>query len=151
MNIRTMTYDDYDEVYSLWLNTPGMGINTYDDSREGICRYLARNPETCFVAEKDGKIIGVILSGHDGRRGFIHHTAVDGRAQRLGLGSALVDTALSALGREGIKKVALVCYRENDRGNAFWEKQGFTVREDLFYRNKEMVELVYVNTGDVSV
>ena len=70
MEIRKMTADDYDGVYRLWLDTPGMGLNNLDDSREGIERYLRRNPGTCFVAQKEGRIVGAIMSGHDGRRGF---------------------------------------------------------------------------------
>ena len=74
--IRIMTISDYEQVYALWLSIPGMGLNNLDDSKEGIEKYLKRNPSTCFVAEKNDSIIGVILSGHDGRRGYIHHTAV---------------------------------------------------------------------------
>lgn len=70
MQIRLMTISDYNQVYELWINTPGMGLNNLDDSKEGIDRYLKRNPSTCFVAEDEGKIIGVIMSGHDGRRGL---------------------------------------------------------------------------------
>ncbi|MFY9505345.1 MAG: GNAT family N-acetyltransferase, partial [Caldicoprobacterales bacterium] len=73
MIIRRMTIDDYDQIYNLWLNTPGMGLNDIDDSRQGINKYLQRNPNTCFVAEKNTKLIGVIMSGHDGRRGYVHH------------------------------------------------------------------------------
>ena len=146
MKIRIMTIDDYEQVYSLWLNTPNMGLNNLDDSKEGIARYLARNPESCFVAEKDSRIIGVILSGHDGRRGFIHHVAVDKDEQRQGIGAALVDTAMSALESEGINKVALVVFRYNEGGNAFWEKLGFIARDDLFYRNKAIKELTRIDT-----
>ena len=124
MTIRLMTINDYEQVYALWLGTPNMGLNNLDDSKDGITKYLARNPNTCFIAEKDGKIIGVILSGHDGRRGYIHHTAVDGREQRGGVGTALVAAAMSALEREGISKVALVVFSKNKKGNDFWEKQG---------------------------
>jgi ribosomal protein S18 acetylase RimI-like enzyme len=76
MQIRLMDMNDYDGVYRLWINTPGMGLNTDYDSKDGILKYITRNPTTCFVAEKDNEIIGVILSGHDGRRGYIHHTPV---------------------------------------------------------------------------
>jgi ribosomal protein S18 acetylase RimI-like enzyme len=136
-----MTIGDYEQVYNLWLNTPNMGLNNLDDSRTGIAKYLTRNPSTCFVAEINGTVAGVILSGHDGRRGFIHHTAVDGAEQRRGVGTALVNTALSALKNEGINKVALVIFKENEKGAAFWEKQGFTVRSDLNYRNKAIAEM----------
>jgi ribosomal protein S18 acetylase RimI-like enzyme len=142
-----MTLSDYDGVYSLWISTPGMGLNTTDDSRDGIAKYLARNPSTCFVAEKNAEIIGVILSGHDGRRGFIHHTAVKVSERSEGIGSTLVNHAMSALKQEGINKVALVCFEANAIGNTFWERMGFTVREDLVYRNKNINELVRVDTS----
>jgi ribosomal protein S18 acetylase RimI-like enzyme len=131
-----MTIADYDGVYRLWQNTPGMELNNLDDSRGGILRYLTRNPTTCFVAETSGEIIGVILCGHDGRRGFIHHTAVKALERKQGVGTALVDAALNALREQGIAKAALAVFATNEMGNAFWEKCGFTVREDLHDRNK---------------
>ena len=146
MNIRTMVIEDYASAYALWLQTPGMGLNHHDDSEAGIARYLSKNPNSSFVAEEDGVIIGVILSGHDGRRGFIYHAAVAEDQQRRGLGTALLDAALSALAQEGIGKVALVAYNTNGKGNAFWEKQGFAVRDDVYYRDKAMVELVRIDT-----
>jgi ribosomal protein S18 acetylase RimI-like enzyme len=146
MTIRTMTISDYENVYSLWLNTPNMGLNNLDDSKDGIEKYLARNPNTCFVAEKDGVIIGVVLSGHDGRRGYIHHTAVAHSEQRNGVGTALLNAAMSALEREGISKVALVVFGKNEEGNAFWEKQGFIKRPDLIYRNKAIADLKRIDT-----
>lgn len=139
--IRIMNISDYEKVYDLWLHTPGMGLNKTDDSREGIEKYLLRNPNTCFVAEEDGEIIGVIMSGHDGRRGFIHHTAVKAQYRRQGIGKKLVDSALKALEGEGIHKVALVAFETNVSGNAFWEHVGFTGRDDLVYRNKNIHEL----------
>jgi ribosomal protein S18 acetylase RimI-like enzyme len=123
-----------------------MGLNTTDDSREGIAKYLARNPSTCFVAEEGGEIVGVILSGHDGRRGFIHHTAVKESRRGRGIGSALVERAMGALEKEGIQKVALVVFQRNQTGNAFWEKRGFTRREDLAYRNRAIRELTRIDT-----
>lgn len=68
--------NDYNEIYDLWLSCKGMGLNDVDDSESGIARFLARNPATCFVAEKDGRLVGVIRAGNDGRRGYIYHTAV---------------------------------------------------------------------------
>lgn len=146
MKIRTMTRDDYDLVYSLWLGTPNMGLNNLDDSKEGVGKYLARNPNTCFVAEKGDQVIGVILSGHDGRRGFIYHVAVAGSERRKGVGCALVEAAMSALEREGINKVALVVFSDNEAGGVFWERQGFTLRPDLTYRNKAITELTRIAT-----
>lgn len=115
--IRLMTMADYEAVYDLWINTPGMGQNTTDDSREGIARYLRRNPATSFVAVQEGRIVGVILAGHDGRRGFIHHTAVDAACRRQGIARQLVQHAMAALEAEGIHKVALVAFGRNAAGN----------------------------------
>ena len=146
MTIRVMTITDYEQVYALWISIPGMGLNNLDDSKEGIEKYLKRNPNTCFVAERNGTIIGVILSGHDGRRGYIHHTAVAEKEQRSGIGDMLLDAAMSALEREGINKVALVVFEKNEKGNAFWEKQSFSLRNDLIYRNKALAELTRIDT-----
>ena len=141
MIIRIMKIEDYEKVYDLWIHTVGMGLNTTDDSREGIAKYLLRNPNTCFVAEDNRGIVGVIMSGHDGRRGFIHHTTVMKEYRRQGIGKKLVDSALAALEAEGIHKVALVAFEKNVLGNIFWEKAGFTIRDDLIYRNKNIHEL----------
>ena len=141
MTIRKMKIKDYEEVYDLWIRTEGMGLNAADDSREGIEKYLLRNPDTCFVAEDNGIIAGVIMSGHDGRRGFIYHTAVKQEYRRQGIGKKLAASALAALEAEGIQKAALVVFEKNAQGNLFWEKIGFTVREDLIYRNKSIQKL----------
>lgn len=146
MKIRLMTIEDYEEVYNLWINTTGMGLNNLDDSKAGIEKYLKRNPDTCFVAEEKGKIVGVILSGHDGRRGFIHHTTVLETYRKRGIGQNLVDAAINALDREGINKVALVAFERNESGNAFWEHLGFHDRPDLVYRNKNIHELQRIDT-----
>ena len=141
MKIRIMTINDYNQVYSLWKSTPNIGLNNLDDSEDGIAKYLARNPNTCYVAEKGGCIVGVILSGHDGRRGYIHHAAVSLNEQRQGIGTALVNAAISSLKNEGINKIALVVFGKNKKGNEFWEKHGFTSRPDLIYRNKAISDL----------
>jgi ribosomal protein S18 acetylase RimI-like enzyme len=146
VNIRVMTINDYDGVYDLWINTPGMGLNTTDDSREGIAKYLRRNPTTSFVAECEGTIIGVIMAGHDGRRGYIHHTAVLPTYRNQGIAKKLVDSAMFALDEEGINKVALVAFKKNALGNGFWENRGFTDREDLVYRNKNIHALDRIDT-----
>jgi len=141
MEIRKLSIDDYEEIYDLWISTPGMGLNDIDDSKAGIEKYLKRNPNTCFAAVVYGKIAGVILSGHDGRRGYIHHTAVSIANRNQGIGSALVDSALKALQEEGIHKAALVVFERNEIGNTFWEHKGFCIRKDLNYRNKALTEL----------
>lgn len=146
MTIRKMTIEDYNEVYQLWINTRGMGLNDVDDSREGIAKYLVRNPQTCFVAIKENRIVGVIISGHDGRRGYIYHTAVAVSERRQGIGSALVNAALAALKNEGISKVALVVFARNETGNKFWQSLGFTERNDLVYRNMAIKEMTRIDT-----
>ena len=144
--IKKLTIDDYDKMYALWLSCKGMGLNDTDDSREGIRRFLDRNLDTCFGAYEADMLIGVILAGNDGRRGFIYHTAVSPEHRGKGVGTALVNAALEALGRLGITKTALVVFGKNEVGNAFWEKQGFTVRNDLVYRNRALVEMVRIDT-----
>ena len=146
IKIRVMNIEDYDGIYDLWINTPGMGLNTTDDSREGIDKYLKRNPTSSFVAEDDGKIVGVIMSGHDGRRGYIHHTAVLPDYRNQGIAKKLVENAMNALDKEGINKVGLVAFERNEIGNGFWENIGFVVRDDLVYRNKNIHELQRIDT-----
>lgn len=135
MNIRLMTISDYEAVYSLWSNTAGMGMRSLDDSLDGITRFLKRNPTTSFVSEIEDNINGVILCGHDGRRGYIYHTAVKPDCRKQGIGKALVEAAVNALKEERINKVALVVFNTNDLGNTFWESVGFTKRDDLIYMN----------------
>ena len=146
MIIRTMITNDYSRVYDLWCNTKGMGLNSIDDSEDGILRYLKRNPSTCFVAEKDGKLLGAILSGHDGRRGYIYHTAVIESARSQGIGGKLLEASLNALAQAGISKVALVVFEYNEIGNSFWEKAGFSKRNDLIYRNKSLKDVTRIDT-----
>lgn len=146
MTIRKMNISDYEKVYAIWISCKGMGLNNIDDSREGIERFLLRNPETCFVAEADETVVGVIMSGHDGRRGYIYHTAVLPEYRNRGIAAKLVENAMSAMKNAGINKVALVVFDRNEGGNAFWEKMGFAVREDLVYRNKNITEMTRIDT-----
>ena len=146
MTIRPMRADDYDRVWALWMSCKNMGFNDLDDSRAGIERLLRRNPDTCFVAEREGDLAGVILAGQDGRRGYIYHMAVAEAHRRQGVGAALVERCLAAMKAEGINKVALLVFKYNDAGNAFWEKQGFSLREDVNYRNRALAALVRIDT-----
>ena len=146
MHIRKMLIGDYGQIYGLWLSCPGMGLNNLDDSRDGIERFLKRNPDTCFVAEAEGRIVGAILAGNDGRRGYIYHTAVSPAHRHEGIGRGLAEAALKALRRLGINKAALVVFDRNEDGNAFWEEMGFSVRQDLVYRNKTLNEMTRIDT-----
>ena len=146
MNIREMVEEDYDQVYQLWLSCAGMGLNDLDDSKEGIARFLQRNPQTCLVAVENQTIIGAILVGSDGRRAYIYHTAVHPNYRRRGIARQLVETVLTSLDDLKIHKVALVVFKRNTEGNQFWEKLGFSVREDLIYRNQVRTEMTRIDT-----
>ena len=133
MKIRQMKIEDYEEVYHLWKRIRGFGIRSMDDSREGVERFLKRNPTTSVVAEENGKIVGAILCGHDGRRGCLYHVCVDEAYRRHGIGKAMVVKTMEALKEERINKVCLIAFTSNDVGNAFWNTIGWTKREDMNY------------------
>lgn len=142
--VRLVIPEDYDAIYELWNCTEQSrrALNPVDDSREGIARYLARNPNTCFAAEREGKIIGVILTGHDGRRAIIHHLCVHPDCRRMGIAGDLVSRAEEALKKEGIQKIFGLVFKDNDTANAFWEQQGYSLRTNLNYRNKSLNEAI---------
>lgn len=131
--IRAMTLNDYEKVYELWMKIKGFAIRSIDDSKEGVERFLNRNPGISVVAEEDGKIIGAILCGHDGRRGCMYHVCVDPEHRLKGIGKSMVVFAMEALKKEKINKVSLIAFTKNDIGNAFWKEIGWTKREDLNY------------------
>ena len=131
--VRVMTIKDYDQVHALWMRIKGFAIRSIDDSREGIERFIKRNPYTSIVAEVDGKIVGSILCGHDGRRGCFYHVCVHADYRMKGIGKAMVVKAMEALKEEHINKVSLIAFTQNDVGNAFWKEIGWTKREDLNY------------------
>ncbi len=131
--IRSMKIEDYARVHDLWMQIRGFGIRSMDDSRDGVERFLLRNPGLSVVAERDGEIVGSILCGHDGRRGCLYHVCVHPRYRQRGIGKAMVVFAMEALRREQINKVSLIAFTGNDIGNAFWKEIGWTKREDLNY------------------
>ena len=143
---RVMTIDDYEKVYNLWMSCKNMGFNNLDDSKEGIERFLKRNPKTSFVAEESEQIVGIILSGHDGRRGYIYHMSVAEDYRNQGIAKKLLKKSLDALKEEGINKVALLVFNKNDIGNSFWESQGFTIRNDVTYRNMVLTDMIRIDT-----
>lgn len=133
MTIRTMTIEDYDEVRALWMTIKGFAIRSIDDSRAGVERFLRRNPATSVVAVEDGRLVGSILCGHDGRRGCMYHVCVHRDYRMRGIGKAMVVYAMNALKEENISKVSLIAFTKNDIGNAFWNRIGWTRRLDLNY------------------
>jgi ribosomal protein S18 acetylase RimI-like enzyme len=135
-----MQLEDYNQVYKLWSGIKGFGIRSLDDSREGIEIFLKRNPHTSVVAEDNGKIIGSILCGHDGRRGSMYHVCVDQTYRKLGVGHQMVLEALNRLRDEGINKVSLIAFGANAAGNEFWNKIGWSYRDDLNYYDYNLNE-----------
>ncbi len=133
MTIRAMTLEDYENVHALWMTIKGFSIRSIDDSREGVERFLQRNPGISVVAEENGRIVGAILCGHDGRRGCMYHVCVDPDYRLKGIGKSMVVYAMEALRKEKINKVSLIAFAQNDIGNAFWKEIGWTKREDLNY------------------
>ena len=131
--VRSMQIEDYDQVYALWMTIHGFSIRTIDDSREGVERFLKRNPGISVVAEMDSRVVGAILCGHDGRRGCLYHVCVHEAYRMHGIGRAMVVHCMNALQQEGINKVSLIAFTKNDIGNAFWKQIGWTKREDLNY------------------
>jgi ribosomal protein S18 acetylase RimI-like enzyme len=141
MNVSLMKMSDYNDAYELWNKTEGMGMRSLDDSEAGIRKFLLRNPNTNFVCRIDGELVGLILCGHDGRRAYIYHAVVSKEYRSKGIGKLLLENVIEAVRGEEIHKIALVVYEKNTIGNDFWKSQGFTVRNDLNYRNKSINEL----------
>ena len=133
MEIREMLPSDYDAVKALWLTIKGFAIRSIDDSKEGVEKFIARNPHLSTVAIEDDHVVGAILCGHDGRRATLYHVGVEEPYRKRGIGKAMVVRCMEALQAEGINKVALIAFTHNDVGNAFWKEIGWTEREDLNY------------------
>ena len=121
---RAMNIEDYESVVKLWRRTDGIVLSDTDE-KQPMCRFLSRNPGLSLIAERNDEVIGAILCSHDGRRGYLHHLAVDQRYRRKGLGSELVQECLSLLEREGILKCNIFILEDNESGSAFWEHNGF--------------------------
>ena len=128
--IRPMTIEDYEEVYALWTHIRGFGIRSIDDSKEDIARFLERNPNTSAVAICDDRIVGNILCGHDGRQGSFYHVCVAKDYRRRGIATKMAVFCMRALQDAGINKITLIAFSENEGGNAFWRKIGWTSRSD---------------------
>ena len=133
VQMEPMTIADYDEVRALWMTISGFGIRTLDDSREDIERFIRRNPTTSVVARVDGKVVGSILCGSDGRQGALYHVCVAKPWRRHKIGTLMVAYCMRELSRMGINKVSLIAFRRNDVGNAFWRNIGWTQVDANYY------------------
>jgi len=125
-----MLIDDYDEIFDLWKSLPGIALSEADE-RLSIARYLSRNPGQSFVCKSDGKIVGTILCGNDGRRAYIHHTAVASKHRRQGIATELVRLAIAVQKEYGMQKCHLFIINENELGKAFWHEVAFIERQDI--------------------
>ncbi|MEG1555229.1 MAG: GNAT family N-acetyltransferase [Bacteroidales bacterium] len=138
MTIRLMTSDDYELIYQLWSETEGIALRGYDDSKEGMAKFIAKNPTSNFVAIENNEVIGAIMCGMDGRRAYIYHTTVRKDFRGQGIGKAMLREVYKAIEKEGICKNGLLVLKNNDIGNAFWKSQGWEERVDLNYYSKSM-------------
>ena len=129
-----MRIDDYDEIYQIWSNSNGVTLRDIDDSKEGIERFLKRNPNNSFICRINEIIIGGILCGHDGRKGFIYHTVVEKDYRGRSIGKKLLKNTINSLKNEGITKIGVLVNSDNISGNDFWESLGFEAFNDLIYR-----------------
>ncbi len=130
---REMQPEDYEQVYDLWMSISGFGIRSIDDSKEYIVRFLARNPGLSVVAEINGRIVGAILCGHDGRTGCFYHVCVLEEYRNRNIGRNMVSWCMRALQAQKISKVTLIAYRRNSIGNQFWNDAGWDYQDDVNY------------------
>ena len=138
-----MEEKDFEAVHALWLEIHNFAKRSIDDSKEGVSRFLKRNPKTSIVAVADGRIVGSILCGHDGRTACFYHVCVKEEFRKQGIGKAMVTAAMRALQKEKVNKISLVAFRDNAVGNQFWHEEGWKMREDLncydFILNEENI------------
>jgi len=132
-----MTIADYDAVVALWRSTPGIGLSEADE-RPNIAAFLAHNPGLSFVADAGGAPVGAVLGSFDGRRGYLHHLAVDSRARRAGIGRSLVGRSLEALAGRGVRRCHIFVMDGNVDGQRFWERVGWFRRDDLLVMSKDL-------------
>lgn len=136
-DVRPFTIAWHTAAYRLWDACDGVGL-CEADSREAIDAYLRRNPGMSFVAVAGQKLVGTVLCGHDGRRGYIHHLAVAPGWRRRGVGRSLVRRSLATLAEAGIRRCHGFVFEDNPEGLAFWEAGGWTLRTELQLISKDV-------------
>ena len=136
--LKSMNTGDLAEVISLWESTDGVGLGQ-GDSPENLVRYLARNPGLSQVAiDQQGSIIGAALCGHDGRRGYLNHVAVDSAWRRQGVATAIIERCFELLNGQGIDRCTVLVFTDNQEGQQFWARQGWRERGDLAVMQKDV-------------
>ena len=136
-SIQSMRIEDYQEVISLWQGTEGVGLSAAD-SEEGIDLFLRHNPGHSFTARWEGRLVGAVICGCDGRRGYIHHLAVEKASRKKGIGKSLTAACLASLAERGIQKCHIFVYEDNQPAIAFWEKIGWSWRKELILMSKNI-------------
>lgn len=137
VKIIPFTIEFYDKVYGLWSGCDGVGLSNAD-SRENVEKYLLRNPGMSSIAVVDGRVVGAVLAGHDGRRGYIHHLAVSDGYRRNGIGRMLVEECLLQCKKNDLAKCHIFIFRDNSAGESFWKSIGWTLRDDLHIVSKTL-------------
>jgi len=126
MEIETREFriEDYEMAVDLWNRSEGLDV-AEGDERETIRAFLDRNPGLSRIATDGSKIVGAVLCGHDGRRGYIYHLAVDPAFQGRGLARCLIDECVSGLKRAGLQRANILVATDNPRGLEFWRRCGW--------------------------
>lgn len=137
VEIRPMQTEDYSAAHSLWKSLPGMGLSNADQF-ENIKKFLEKNADTCFVAEENNQLVGTVLGGNDGRRGYIYHLAVQPDHQKKSIGKQLTQKCLEALGKQGIKKCHIFVISDNEDAIRFWKKIGWEMRDDILVMSRNL-------------
>jgi ribosomal protein S18 acetylase RimI-like enzyme len=137
INVREFTIEDYEAAFALWKKTEGIGLSEAD-SKPNIKTFLEENPGTSFVAVDGGELVGAVLCGQDGRRGFLYHLAVRSEKRRSGIGKVLVDRCIERLARLGLRKCHIFVMADNEEGQRFWGKTGWFLRPDLVVMSRDV-------------
>ena len=140
VEIREMTPSDIDGALALWQGMEGIGLDEVVDSPQGIAQHLVRNPGLSSVATVGGDIVGTVLGGHDGRRGYLHHLAVVEQHRRRGIGRGLIERSLRALRELGIRRCHVFVFEEGAAAQAFWRAVGWQRREDLSIMTRNIID-----------
>lgn len=130
---RELLAPDTTNALALWRDTPGVGLSQ-GDSPEELAGFIERNEGLCWAAvddDRSAELVGTILCGSDGRRGYIYHLAVASDARFQGVGRELVDRVIGALRAAGVRKCHAMVFANNDNGRAFWQQVGWGFRDDL--------------------
>ena len=135
--IREMVLKDFLQAYRLWQNTDGIGLSGAD-APDKLELFLERNPHLSFVAVDGDILVGAVLCGHDGRRGYIYHLAVDRAYRRLGIGRNLVKSCLDGLESCKVEKCHIMVYEQNRAGQEFWSKMGWKNRDEIHLMSRSI-------------